>query len=202
MTSKVDEWIYQPANWLERLDWTVVFGNDHPLEIDLGCGKGGFLTWAAGAHPDRNFLGVDRLLGRLRKAQSKARRGGYQNIRLLRIESSYCVGFLVPPRSVSAYHIYFPDPWPKKRHHRRRMFTAEFVRHLSASLVPGGAVNLATDDTEYFAEQQELMAGDSGFVEREAVALPPEAMTEFECQWRAAGKPILRARWELTATSR
>ncbi len=193
--SATGEYIHQPPNWLDRLDWSVVFGNQQPVEIDLGCGKGGYLAWAATARPGHNFLGVDRLLGRLRKVQSKLRRTGLENVRLLRIENGYFVGFLVPPRSVTAYHIYFPDPWPKKRHHRRRLFTADFVAHLASSLVDGGELHLATDEEDYFAAQQQLLVDAGVFVEAEAIVPAMEAMTEFERQWRDAGKPIYRARW-------
>lgn len=187
--------IYTPPNWVERLDWKAVFDNEAPIEVDLGCGKGGFLAWAAANSLATNFLGVDRLLGRLRKVESKLKRRDIGNVRLLRIEGSYFVTYLAPPRSVAAFHIFFPDPWPKRRHHARRLINLELVDHLEMALASRGVVNLATDDADYFAVQQELMNSNGKFLESPALVLPEAAMTEFEKTFQDQGKPIYRARW-------
>jgi len=187
--------IHAPPDWFHELDWGGVFGNDRLVEVEIGCGKGRFLLWATAAHPDHNFLGVDRLLARLRKVDRKIQRRGLSNIRLVRIEAGYFVGHLVPAGSVGAYHVYFPDPWPKRRHHRRRLFGPSFVADLVRTLGVGGAVNVATDHRGYFEEIQALM-GDSGeFAEHPPLASPPAAVTEFERIFAAQGQPIHRARW-------
>ena len=128
--------IYKPANRFELLDWREVFAHDRPVEIDLGCGKGSFLLWAAGTHPQRNFLGVERLLRRLRRVDRKAVRAGLDNIRLIRIEASYLIVKLIPDSSVSTYHILFPDPWPKRRHHSRRLVCAPLLGDVHPRLRP------------------------------------------------------------------
>ncbi len=170
-----------------------MFGNDRPVEIDLGCGKGGFLVWVAGQRPGHNFLGVERQLKRLRKADKKVRRAGLPNVRLLRVEAGYFVAKLVADGSVAAYHILFPDPWPKRRHHRRRLFQPAFVDELYRTLGQGGVVNVATDDLDYFAHIGLVMA--EKFVETQPEVLPAEAMTEFEKIFIAQGKPIGRAQF-------
>ena len=187
--------IYQLANWLDPLDWRAVFDRDQPIEIDLGCGKGSFLLWAAGAHPQRNFLGVDRLLRRLRRVDRKAVRGRLNNVRLVRLEAAYLVSKLVPDGSVSTYHVLFPDPWPKRRHHERRLISAGFLASVHRTLVPGGAVNCATDHAEYFEWIQRAFEKSEQFGQAEPINLPLEAQTDFEKEFVAAGKPVHRCRW-------
>ena len=187
--------IYQPPNWLDPLDWQQVFGRAGRLEVDLGCGKGAFLLWAAQTRPESNFLGVDRLLTRLRKVDKRVRRCDLPNVRLVRIEASYLIGRLVPDESVAVYHIYFPDPWPKRRHHRRRLFNAAFVNDLRRTLRAGGVVNVATDHEVYFQQIESMMAK-CGLIRRmEVEALPEEARTDFELEFLAEGKRICRGRW-------
>ena len=118
--------LYRPVNWFEPLDWRAVFAQDRPLEIDLGCGRGAFLLWAAHTYPQRNFLGVERLLRRLRRVDRKAVRAGLDNLRLIRIEAAYLIVKLVPDNCVSTYPHLVPDPWPKRRHQSRRL---DFARH-------------------------------------------------------------------------
>ena len=166
-----------------------------PLEIDIGCGKGGFLLWAAGTQPATNFLGVERQLIRLRKVDKKILDRQLTNVRLLRVEAGYLVGKLIPAQSVTAYHIFFPDPWPKRRHHSRRLFQPVFIQELHRTLKPEGAVNVATDDLEYFAQIQKVMRESGRFCELAAVPLPVEAQTEFEKIFLAQGKSIGRAKF-------
>jgi tRNA (guanine-N7-)-methyltransferase len=187
--------IYRPASWFEPLDWRVVFERDQPIEIDLGCGKGSFLLWAAGTYPTRNFLGVDRLLRRLHRVDRKAVRGGLNNVRLVRLEAMYLVSKLIPEASVSAYHILFPDPWPKRRHHARRLISADFLADVHRTMTPDGAVSCATDHEGYFEWIQEAFEGSARFTEVEPVVLPTEAQTDFEKEFVAAGKPVYRCRW-------
>ncbi len=188
--------VYTPANWFEPLDWSRVFAREQPIEIDLGCGKGAFLFWAAQTQPQRNFVGVDRLLRRLRRVDGRAVRAGLQNLRLLRIESTYLISKLVPDHSVSAYHILFPDPWPKRRHRGRRLVGAPFLADVRRTLVDGGVVNCATDHEEYFEWIQREFQKDGGFLKDEPAPLPEEARTDFERKFVAAGKAVYRCRWQ------
>ncbi|MEI8314381.1 MAG: tRNA (guanosine(46)-N7)-methyltransferase TrmB [Verrucomicrobiota bacterium] len=188
--------VYNPSNWLDPLDWSQVFPEPtRPLEIDVGCGKGGFLLWAAGVHPSTNHLGIERQLVRLRKVDKKVQTRQLANVRLLRIEAGYFVGKLIPLQSVNAYYIFFPDPWPKRRHQANRLFQPEFVADLVRTLKPGGAVNVATDDLDYFAQIQKVMHASGRFCENQADMLPVEAQTEFEKVFIARGRPIGRAKF-------
>ncbi|MEZ5429890.1 MAG: hypothetical protein R3F31_01650 [Verrucomicrobiales bacterium] len=92
-----------------------------PVEVDLGCGEGAFLTGLAKAHPERGYLGVDRLLGRVRKCCRISGRSGLTNVRFLRLESLYAVEHLLPHGWADRIHMLFPDPWPKRRHWKRRL---------------------------------------------------------------------------------
>lgn len=178
---------------LEPLDLSALFGRDAPVEVDLGCGDGGFLLRYAPRHPERNFLGVERLLGRIRKLDRKAPRLGITNLRALRVDAAYLVRYLLRPGAVSAFHIYFPDPWPKKRHRPRRLVNAAFAAALHRVLQSGGAVYLRTDDADYFAQMAEAFASAPGWVQ---VATPSELLafrTDFEEEFLARGKTTLHA---------
>lgn len=184
--------IYRPANYFEPLEWAAIFGREAPVEVDVGCGKGNFLVWLARSRPEHNFLGVDRQLKRLRKADKKVQRAGLTNVRLLRLEFSYVIAKLIPDASVAAYYIFFPDPWPKRRHAKHRLFNPEFVRQLRRTLTPGGEVHVATDNGPYFEQILALM---SGFEALPPLSWPAEAQTEFERIFLSKGEPVYRARW-------
>jgi tRNA (guanine-N7-)-methyltransferase len=130
-----------PADYFRRHSSSDIFGNDYPLEIDLGCGDGSFLIEMAKHYPDRNFLGVERLLGRVR---------GVCNVKVLRLESQYTLEYLLAPASVSRLHLLCPDPWPKARHHKRRLVQQEFLHILQKTLKPSGEFMFKTDHPEYF----------------------------------------------------
>jgi tRNA (guanine-N7-)-methyltransferase len=187
--------IYKAASWFEPLDWQAVFERSQPIEIDLGCGKGSFLLWAARTYPTRNFLGVERLLRRVRRVDRKAARGGLNNVRLVRLEAMYLVSKLIPDESVSTYHILFPDPWPKRRHQARRLISPDFLVDAQRTMTPDSAVNCATDHEEYFEWIQRAFERSGRFAETEPVVLPPEAQTDFEKEFVAAGKQVHRCRW-------
>lgn len=187
-----------PDDYFRKIRWADLFPDrpDAPLEIDLGCGDGSFLLEMAQQFPERNFLGIERLLGRVRKVCRKADRGGLVNVRLLRIESSYALGWLFPEASVTRLHLLCPDPWPKKRHHRRRLVKDAFVRDAFRLLEPGGEFLFKTDHREYFDEAVEVVRGADIFAED---AWPEDAFfypqTDFERQWLGEGKTIQRARF-------
>jgi len=139
-----------PANILEPIRFDQIFGNRFPIEVDLGSGPGKFLIDAAKAFPEKNFIGVERLLGRVRKTRSKALYAGLRNIRVLRMEIDYTIRFLVPKGSIHRFHLYFPDPWPKRRHHPRRVVDEEFLEAVWHGLIVGGELWIKTDHQEYF----------------------------------------------------
>jgi tRNA (guanine-N7-)-methyltransferase len=141
----------------ELLDWPKVFGDDRPVELEIGSGKGGFLLERARAHPDRGFVGVEWANKYHRFAADRMIRWGVTNVRLMRADAGYLVTHHLPPDSVSLVHIYHPDPWPKKRHHKRRLIQTEFVKAIAYVLAPGGRVAIQTDHADYFEHVREVV---------------------------------------------
>src|SRR4051812_6626980 len=133
-----------PENYFQPLELDSVFSRRAPVEIDLGCGDGSFLAAMAQQNPERNFLGLERLLGRVRSACRKIAQAGLQNARVVRIESSYAVAHLFPPQSVSIFYLLFPDPWPKRRHHSRRLVNEKFLDSIFRALGGDGLFVVAT----------------------------------------------------------
>src|SRR6266850_3666507 len=137
--------LIQPASYVEPLRLEELWPQDAqaaraPIEGELGTGDGSFLVAWAATHPLHNFLGIERLLGRVRKVERKIRRAGLTNARLLRIEARYFLEYLLPPSSIIALHIYFPDPWPKRKHWRHRLINDEFATAAAKVLQPRGTV--------------------------------------------------------------
>lgn len=167
--------IHVPENYFETLHLETLFPAALPLEVELGSGDGSFLAAYAAARPGVNFIGVERLLGRLRKLDKKARRAGLGNVRCLRIEASYFLEFMVPKSGIGALHIYFPDPWPKRRHHKNRLINERFPEIAAQALGTLGMVYLRTDDENYF-EQMLVCFGNSPLFRSEET---PEDLRKF-----------------------
>jgi tRNA (guanine-N7-)-methyltransferase len=186
------------------LDWPAVFGNDHPVEIEVGFGKGLFLLTASGACPQVNFLGVELVRKYQLFTATRLAKRGMPNVRLACADARLFLRDFVGTASTQALHVYFPDPWWKKRHHKRRVFTPEFARECERVLRPGGLLHVVTDVAEYFEVIANLVAGETRLgrlsppAEREAVH-DLDYLTNFERKFRQQGKPIFRARFERTA---
>ena len=192
-----DNLIYALPSILERLDLAQLFPKVQPLEVELGCGDASFIAEYAAHHPDRNFIGVERLLGRLRKLDRKGRRAGLTNLRGVRIESSYFLEYLLPPHSATALHVYFPDPWPKQKHQKNRLINERFPTLARQALAPSGVVYLRTDDEDYFEQMRAVFDADSTFrlieTPRELAALA----TDFEKDFNARKIETRRAAYLL-----
>jgi len=170
----------------------ALFGNAHPCEVDVGCGKGRFLRARAATRPGVNFLGVDRMRGRMHKLDRKLVRDGLRNVRLVQLEAAYVVERMLPPESVRAYYVFFPDPWPKRRHHRRRLFGPAFLDAVHRTLEPDGRIHVATDHLDYFATIRDVLEADPRFDETAAFEPAAEERTDFELIFAGQGKPIGR----------
>ena len=182
---------------LEPLNVAELFPRIQPLEIELGCGDASFLVNHAKAHPDRNFIGVERLGGRIRKLDRKGRRAGLTNLRGVRIESGYFLEYLLPPKSANALHIYFPDPWPKRKHLKNRFINERFTQIAQRVLAPGGIVYLRTDHADYFEQMIAVFAAAHAF---RPVETPPELsalLTDFEAEFLKQGLQTNRAAYQL-----
>jgi tRNA (guanine-N7-)-methyltransferase len=180
------------GNESATLNFGAIFARIAPLEVDLGCGDGTFLTTLAEQNPGRNFLGIDRMEGRVRSACKKIAQHGLRNARIMRVEVSDAVGRILPINSVSAFHLMFPDPWPKRRHAPRRVVTTHFCDSIYRGLVDEGLLSIATDQLDYFTNIEQAFANTKRFTK---IATPPEVGVDrstFEGRFVAAGLPIYR----------
>lgn len=186
-----------PAEALASLTWRGLFGNDHPVELEIGVGKAGFLLRRAKALPERNFLGIEWAGKYYRYAVDRLMRHGVTNARLVRTDASYFVRVVCPRGSLAALHIYHPDPWPKARHHRRRLIQRDFVDAAAACLAPGGRWAVQTDHAEYFEQIRALLIGHPALVETEFEdsgwgVVEARLDTNFEIKYRREGRTIYR----------
>lgn len=139
------------------LIWRELFGNDHPVEMEIGMGKGTFITQQAKLHPEVNYFGLEYARWFWRYASDRLRRNGCTNSRTARAEAMFFVREFVQDASISVLHIYHPDPWPKKRHHKRRLIQQPFLEHVRRILIPGGLLRVVTDHKEYFEQIDALI---------------------------------------------
>jgi tRNA (guanine-N7-)-methyltransferase len=195
-TNMPENLVVELRSIVEPLDLAELFPRAQPLEVELGCGDASFLVEYAQRHPDLNLIGVERLLGRIQKLDRKGRRAGLANLRGVRIESSYFLQYLLPSYAASVLHVYFPDPWPKKKHRRHRLIGEEFPALARAALKPDGKVYLRTDDQDYFTQMTEVFRASTDFREIETPAELLEILTDFEKDFRARGIQTLRAAYQ------
>jgi tRNA (guanine-N7-)-methyltransferase len=178
------------------LDWAQVFGDDHPVELEIGTGKGTFLTEQAKARPEVSFLGVEWANWFYRYAADRLRRNGCSNARMVRAEAMYFLSEFVADGSISVLHVYFPDPWPKKRHHKRRLVQEPFLRQAERILAPGGRVQIVSDHRGYFEENIEPTLKSSRVLRVVDYNRPGSAAegefvgTNFERKYRREGRPF------------
>ncbi len=165
-----------------------LFSLPQPLEVDIGCGRGRFLLARAGGHPGNNFLGIDRSLLRLKKIDRKATATGLGNIRLLNGDALRVLP-LLQEKSVSTFYLFFPDPWPKRRHHHFRIVSPLFLDLTFRALSPGGTIHLCTDHGEYFEFMLKQVRRDSRFQEVAPFLPTEEEKTDFELIFRAQNRP-------------
>ena len=188
-----------PVDFLQPLTFEGIYPEPAPLEVDLGCGSGRFLIEMAQRFPKKNFLGVERLLGRVRKVRRKACQLRLENVRVLRLEIEYTLRFLLGAGRIARFHLNFPDPWPKRRHHPRRVADAEFFGFVHSALEPNGEIWIKTDHADYFSR---ITSSAVGCVHR-FQEIPWEesesALTDFEAAYREEGRPVYRLRLRKTS---
>jgi tRNA (guanine-N7-)-methyltransferase len=194
-------YLFVPPEKPAPLAGPSLFGNDHPLEVEVGFGKGLFLLTAAQARPDTNFLGLEIARKYQLYAATRLAKRGLGNVRVAQADARRFFRDHLAAAAVQAVHVYFPDPWWKKRHLKRRVFTPEFVAECARVLCPGGRLHAVTDVQEYAQVIQELLAGQKGLR-----PLPPpepgqpqhdlDYLTNFERKFRKEGRPIYRNLYE------
>ncbi len=175
--------------------FTGIFGNDNPVEIEIGCGKAKLLIARAQSHPDRNFIGIDYTWRFMKHGCHRSQKRMLQNIRFIKEEAKHIITEFIEPRSVSIFHIYFPDPWPKRRQQKRRLINRQFVEVLQEKLVDGGMIEVITDDFDYSIAIKAAFAETSSLWRdiRKSTNEPlfdTKEKTNYELKWRAAGRTI------------
>jgi tRNA (guanine-N7-)-methyltransferase len=173
------------------LSWSELFGREAPTDVEIGSGKGKFLNELATARPDRNILAVERSAKYHRLGCDRAARRGLTNVRLIRTTGEDLLFRLLADESVSDLYVLFSDPWPKKRHHKRRFFRPENIAAVARTLVPGGRLLVKSDHEEYAAVIGEVLAGAPGLTPidpSEAFADLP--LTGFEQKYLVEGRRI------------
>ena len=180
-----------PELQVARLDLAELFGRSAPLHVDLGCGDGSFLCEMARQFPKTNFLGIERLTKRVDKVRCKAEK--IENVRVLRADTLFAMRYLLPESSVKTFYLLFPDPWPKRRHQLRRIFTRDFLDAIAAALKQRGVLRVATDQIDYFHRIEQISRAHLQF---QVVPQSPDdslfPVTKFERKFRDQGAPIYR----------
>jgi tRNA (guanine-N7-)-methyltransferase len=171
-----------------NVDPAAIFARPAPLEIELGAGKGEFIIEYAAAHPEHNFLAVE-LSGTVSQLLAvRCGRAELANLRVARMDARTLVNLMLPDRCVAAYHIYFPDPWPKERHLKHRLVNPFFVRNLARTLEPAGTVCVASDVSRWASEIFVML--EAGGFKRVGAETPGSSRTGFARRYQQEGKPV------------
>ena len=187
----------------EPLDWHRVFGRPGRVEVEIGIGKGRFLLAAASARPDVLHFGIEWSNEYLRLVETRAERAQLANVRFMRVDASDIVRRAIPDASVSTYYVFYPDPWPKKRHHKRRFLQPSNIDAMARTLTPRGWLHVATDHDDYWAVIEPLLEAHPAFTRHPGFGGPefPLAidgpLTNFEAKYEVEGRSRHRGSWQL-----
>ncbi len=194
-------WLKDLAALPRPLTAAALFDRTGPWEVEMGSGKGLFLSAAGSARPDTNFLGIEMAQKYARHAAARAAKLNLSNVRVIHGDGLRLFSELLPDACLFAVHVYFPDPWWKARHHKRRIMNEGFVRQIERVLLPGGRLHFWTDVEEYFRLSLETIAEHTGLkgpvdVAEQAAEHELDYRTHFERRTRLAGLPVYRAEFE------
>ncbi|MBA4187984.1 MAG: tRNA (guanosine(46)-N7)-methyltransferase TrmB [Planctomycetaceae bacterium] len=189
---------------VEPIDWAKLFGNANPVEIEVGMGKGLFLLNSAIARADTNFFGIEIVRKYQLYATNRFAVRQLPNVKTVCTDAGWVLSRFVLPASVNAVHVYFPDPWWKARHKKRRVFSPQFAAQSARIIREGGRLLIATDVEEYFGVMTGIVRAMPAFRELRAetsTGTVEEAgyQTNFERKARQNGTPVWRAEFERTA---
>jgi len=160
------------------------------VEVEIGCGNGRFLASRAAKNPDTHYIGIERMLGRIRRLNRKAERLPAQNVHVLRLEAFYTFYYLLPEHRLQTVYVFFPDPWPKRRHHHHRLFSPLFLDALWMRLAVGGTLQVATDHQTYFERIRRQLLASPRFQEIPPMTRGEDEQTDFEQMFVRQGLPV------------
>ncbi len=197
MPLSIDDIAIDPASLPERTDLRELFPGHGPIELEVGIGKGTFLLRQAQAHPERNYLGIEWANAFYQYAADRMARWGVTNVRVMRTDAKHFVCHRLADACLSAMHIYHPDPWPKKRHHKRRLIQKDFVDAAVRVLSPGARLAIQTDHAEYFEQIRALTTTrpeleQIAFEDAEYGAVEGGVKTNFEVKYQREGRTFYR----------
>ncbi len=177
-----------------RIDLEKLFGNAHPVVLEIGSGKGRFLIGTAMEHPELNLLGVEKSLHYHRLIRDRVMKRGLTNIRLINHDAFLVLKDMIPDASLAEIHIYFPDPWPKTREQKRRIIRADALGQMKRTLVEGGKGVFVTDHRDYFEAAAPIV--ESVFRAERRIPGPDDPpRTNYEAKYREEGRPIYEIRF-------
>ena len=177
-----------------RLDLDQLFGNGNPVVLEIGSGKGRFLVSSAMERPGVNFIGIEKSLHYHRVIRERVQKRHLTNIRLVNHDAFLVMRDMLPDASIAAIHIYFPDPWPRKREQKRRIIRPDALAEMRRVLAQGGAGIYVTDHREYFEAAAPLIADIFPSEPRIPTADEPPR-TNYEAKYRAEGREIFEVRF-------
>lgn len=181
----------------KTVDLPALFANDHPVELEIGCGKGAFLLRQAREHPERNYLGIEWANQFYKFAADRMARWGLANVRVMRCDAKPFVMERLPDACLMALHVYHPDPWPKRRHRKRRLLQADFAAAAVRVLRPAGRFAVQSDHAEYFCQMQAVILSRPEFTcvafeDEDFGAAEERVQTNYEIKYQREGRPIYR----------
>jgi tRNA (guanine-N7-)-methyltransferase len=189
------EFVIDPrATGFVRLDLAELFGNDHRVVLEIGSGKGRFLLSTAAEQPDVNFIGIEKSLHYHRVIRDRMLKRGLTNIRLINHDAFLVLRDMLASSSIDEIHVYFPDPWPRKREQKRRIIRAEVLQEMKRVLVPGGSGIYVTDHRDYF-EAAAPVVEELFRSERRIPGENDPPRTNYEAKFREEGRPIFEVRF-------
>lgn len=183
---------------IEPIQWQTLFQNDHPVELEVGFGKGLFLVNAGSTQPKKNFFGIEIIRKYQMYAAGRIARRELKNVITCCGDAKLVMRDFIPKASLAAVHVYFPDPWWKTRHRKRLLFTPEFRSLVLRVLIPGGHLHFVTDVQDYFQMVTGMLAEEPALAPVSApdASAPQHDMdylTNFERKFRKEGRPIYRS---------
>ncbi|HVE70756.1 MAG TPA: tRNA (guanosine(46)-N7)-methyltransferase TrmB [Thermoanaerobaculia bacterium] len=178
----------------QRLDLAQLFGNEHPVILEIGSGKGRFLINTATERPDVNVIGIEKSLHYHRVIRDRIAKRGITNIRLINHDAFLVVRDMIPDASLSEIHIYFPDPWPRKKEQKRRIIRPEALKEFRRVMKEEAGGIYVTDHQEYFEAAAPLIEAEFR-AERRVPGPDDPPRTNYEAKYRAEGRPIYEVRF-------